>query len=52
MVIQSERSTYRMSLSAALSLPARATEAPPVRKRAALSVLTLAQFAISPEADD
>jgi hypothetical protein len=37
MVIQSERSIYRTSLSAALSLPARATEAPPVQKRAALS---------------
>jgi len=29
-------SSYRTSLSAALSLPSRATEAPPVRKRAAL----------------
>ena len=32
-------SSYRTSLSAALSLPSRATEAPPVRKRAALSDL-------------
>ena len=29
-------SSYRTSLSAALSLPSRAAEAPPVRKRAAL----------------
>jgi len=32
-------SSYRTSLSAALSLPSRATDAPPVRKRAALSDL-------------